>query len=180
MLGCSLNLFMMLSILSSFFYFANARVFLEYINDVKDMVLFLLVCECSGVPWIYLWCWVCGPLSFILQMLGCSFNLFMMLSIWSSIFYFANARVFLEYINDVKDMVLFLLVCECSGVPSIYLWWWEYGPLSFILQMLGSSLNLFVMLTIWSSILYFANGRVFLEFIYDVEYMVLFLLVCEC
>ena len=158
MLGCSLNLFMMLSIWSSLFYFANARVFLEFIYDVEDMDLFLLFCKCKGVPSIYLWCWVYGPLSFILQMLGCSFNLFMMLSIWTSFFYFANARVFLQFIYDVEYMVLLLLFLEMQGCPF----------------------NLFMMLSIWSSFFYFANARVFLEFIYDVEYMVLFLLVCKC
>ena len=108
MLGCSLNLFMMLSIWSCFFYLANAGVFLEFIYDVEYMVLYLLFCKCYGVPWIYLWCWAYGPLSFSLRMLGRSFNLFMMLSMWSSFFYFANARVFPEFI-----MVLFLLVCKC-------------------------------------------------------------------
>ena len=135
MLGCSLNLFMMLSMWSSFFYFANARVFLY---------------------------------------------LFMMLSIWPSIFYSANARVFLEFIHDVGYMVLFLLVCECSGVPWIYFWCWVYGPHSFILQMLASSLNLFMMLNIWSSFFYFSNARMFLVFIYDVENMDLFHLFRKC
>ena len=137
-----------------------------------------------GCSFIYLGCWVYGPLSFILQMLGCSLNLFMMLgiwypfsilqmlgcslnlfmilSIWSFLFYYPNARVFLEFIYDVEYMVLFLLFSKCEGVPWIYLWCWVYGLLSFILQMVGSSLNLFMMLSIWSSILYFANGRVFL------------------
>ena len=106
MLGCSFNLFMMLSISSSFFN---------------------------------------------LQMLGCSLNLFMMLSIWTSFFYFANVRVFLQFIYDAEYMVLLLLFCKCKGAPSIYLWCWVYGPLSFILQMLGCFLNLFMRLSTSSS-----------------------------
>ena len=125
--------------------------------------------------------------SFILQMLGCSLNLFMMLSIWNTFFYFANARVvpsirvFLEFIYDVGYMVLLLSILQmlgCSLNLFMVLSIWSF--LFILLQMLGCSFNLFMMLSIWSSFFYFPNARVFLEFIYDVEHMVFYLLFCKC
>ena len=135
-------------------------------------------------------------------MLGCSLNLFMMLSIWSSIFYFANGREFLEFIYDVEYMVLFFYLANArvflqfiydvadvviffnfanASVFLEFIYDVKYmDPLSFILQMLGCSFNLFMMLSIWPSFVNFANARMLLEFIYDVEYMEHFLLFCKC